>query len=599
MASLASRRTRMIAVDTERASPFAQSLLFAWIAVFMYEGDAPLAERRAAALSLDRDLLRDLLGSEDLRELLDPAALDAVELELQRLVGRAAGSLPRRGPRPAARPRSAQRRRDRGTGRPSGERRGPHAGCRAPGVPGRDRRGGAGRRRGGCGAAARGVGRNAPRRPPERVRRGPGASHRGPGRSVRPHARSVRHGRHRSTGSDSTPSRSAEALEALAAADRVVHGEFRPGGFEREWCDANVLASDPPSLAGGAAPGGGAGRCRGLRPVPARVAGCRSAAAGTRRADPGAAAAAGIRHPASILERDVLPARVQGFRPADLDALTASGELVWIGAPGRSGPTTGASRCCSATGRRRSCRSRSRGRPDRCTMPSAATWPTEEPRSGPTSCRQRARPIRRCCCDRSWDLVWAGEVTNDTLAPLRAFARSGRRRAAHARQTQTRRSFVARDRPPAPDGGRWWPIFVPRRSAPPSAPSPAPRRLLDRYGVVTREAVLAENTPGGFAGVYPVLRAMEESGSARRGYFVAGLGAAQFAVPGAVDRLRAARESRVGGADARRGRSGTAVRRRAALARDRRSAVALRGLVRRAGRAARRRRSSNAAPRRW
>ena len=94
MASVAARRTRLIAVDTERASPFAQSLLFAWIAVFMYEGDAPLAERRAAALSLDRDLLRDLLGSEDLRELLDPAALDDVELELQRLAdGRHARSI--------------------------------------------------------------------------------------------------------------------------------------------------------------------------------------------------------------------------------------------------------------------------------------------------------------------------------------------------------------------------------------------------------------------------------------------------------------------------------------------------------------------------
>ena len=94
MASIAARRTRVVAIDTERASPFAQSLLFGWIAVYMYEGDAPLAERRAAALSLDRDLLRDLLGSEDLRELLDPAALDEVELELQRLAdGRHARSV--------------------------------------------------------------------------------------------------------------------------------------------------------------------------------------------------------------------------------------------------------------------------------------------------------------------------------------------------------------------------------------------------------------------------------------------------------------------------------------------------------------------------
>ena len=86
MTDLRSRRIRVVAVDTAKASPFAQSLLFSWISVYMYEGDAPLAERRAAALALDRDLLRDLLGAEELRELLDPDALADLELELQRLV---------------------------------------------------------------------------------------------------------------------------------------------------------------------------------------------------------------------------------------------------------------------------------------------------------------------------------------------------------------------------------------------------------------------------------------------------------------------------------------------------------------------------------
>ena len=86
LTELRSRRVRVVSVDTAKASPFSQSLLFNWIAAYMYEGDAPLAERRAAALSLDRDLLRELLGAEELRELLDRDVLVSVELELQRLV---------------------------------------------------------------------------------------------------------------------------------------------------------------------------------------------------------------------------------------------------------------------------------------------------------------------------------------------------------------------------------------------------------------------------------------------------------------------------------------------------------------------------------
>ena len=85
LGGLRSRDIRVVTVETRQASPFAQSLLFGWIAVYMYEGDAPLAERRAAALALDRDLLRDLLGAEELRELIDPGVLADLELELQRL----------------------------------------------------------------------------------------------------------------------------------------------------------------------------------------------------------------------------------------------------------------------------------------------------------------------------------------------------------------------------------------------------------------------------------------------------------------------------------------------------------------------------------
>ena len=539
MASLASRRTRMIAVDTERASPFAQSLLFAWIAVFMYEGDAPLAERRAAALSLDRDLLRDLLGSEDLRELLDPAALDAVELELQRLVdGRRARSLdgvhdllrdlgPLGDDEIAA--RSDPPVRD-AVDRLVTERR-----VFRVAIAGVERVAAvedAGLLRAGLGATlpddVPSVFKEAPEHPIEDL----------VARFARTHGPFVT--------ADIAPrlgigaDRVREALEALAAVDRVVHGEFRPGGIEREWCDTDVLRR----IRGRSL----AALRREVEPVDAAAFARFLPAwqgADRPREGPDALTQAlqrlqGAALPASILERDVLPARVQGFRPADLDSLIASGELVWIGAgalgtddgritllfraeattlvpepgEGPAGPVHDAIRAHLAA----------RG---------ASFWPDLVQAAGTADTAVLLRAL--------WDLVWAGEVTNDTLAPLRAFARSGHRRArtpARPRPGQLRRAG-----PPA--GAGRWSLVADLTSA---AIGPTERaiaraeRLLDRYGVITREAVLAEGTPGGFAGVYPVLRAMEESGTTRRGYFVAGLGAAQFAVPGAVDRLRASRD---------------------------------------------------------
>ncbi len=139
-----------------------------------------------------------------------------------------------------------------------------------------------------------------------------------------------------------------------------------------------------------------------------------------------------------------------------------------------------------------------------------------------------------------WDLVWAGEITNDTFGPLRVPRRaSAKRSSARARPHPGRLSRLG---PPA--GAGRWSLVVPLLEP---EPTPTERahaaalQLLERQGVVTREAVRAEGAAGGFAGVYPVLRALEESGRTRRGWFVAGLGAAQFALPGAVDRLRAHR----------------------------------------------------------
>ena len=150
-----------------------------------------------------------------------------------------------------------------------------------------------------------------------------------------------------------------------------------------------------------------------------------------------------------------------------------------------------------------------------------------------------------------WDLVWAGEVTNDSLAPLRAVAVPvGGTAVRAARQggparTRPRPGRLTRIGPPA-GAGRWSlvaPLLEPA-AAPTEAAHAAARQLVERHGVVTREAVLAEGVVGGYASVYGVLKVLEERGAVRRGYFVSGLGAAQFALPGAVDRLRQSARAR-------------------------------------------------------
>jgi ATP-dependent Lhr-like helicase len=539
MASIAARRTRVVAIETERASPFAQSLLFGWIAVYMYEGDAPLAERRAAALSLDRDLLRDLLGSEDLRELLDPAALDEVELELQRLAdGRRARSVdgvhdlvrdlgPLEADEIAARfegdAAAAVEQLER-------ERRV----LRLP-IAGREHVAAvedAGRLRDGLQVA---IPAEVPAAFTEPV---PHAVHELAARYARTHAPFTARDVVRRLGADAGAVRA--ALEALTADGRIAHGEFRPGGVEREWCDVDVLRRiRRRSLAA---------LRREVEPVDAPTFG-RFLPAWQGVDRPAASAHAltealtrlqGAAMPASILERDVLPARVLGYREADLDALTASGDLVWVGC-GAIGADDG--RVALVFRDRASTLVPTReGDPpegrvhdairEHLSHRGASFWPDLVSAAGTADERTLLRAL--------WELVWAGEVTNDTLSPLRAYARSTRRTA--QRGAKPRPGSLQRAGPPA-GAGRWSLVADLAADASPTEQAlERAERLLDRYGVVSREAVLAEGTPGGFAGVYPILRAMEESGSARRGYFVAGLGAAQFAMPGAVDRLRDLRD---------------------------------------------------------
>ena len=182
--------------------------------------------------------------------------------------------------------------------------------------------------------------------------------------------------------------------------------------------------------------------------------------------------------------------------------------------------------------------------PVRCTLRAPRrTWPTRARRSGPSWCgpprRRASGSDDDAVLDALWDLVWAGEVTNDSFAPLRARiagkARKGGGRRP-ARPSEPRPACPGSVRPP---GAGRWSLVAPLRDPVPTPTEAAHARalqLLERYGVLTREAALGEGTEGGFAGVYPVLKALEEQGRVRRGYFVAGLGAAQFALPGAVDR---------------------------------------------------------------
>jgi ATP-dependent Lhr-like helicase len=541
LADVRARRVRVVPVDTVRSSPFAQSLLFRWISIYMYEGDSPLAERRAAALSLDRDLLRELLGAEDLRELIDPGALAGLELELQHLAeGRRARNaddvhdlLRRLGDLSTAEVAA------RSIGDPSSwldalEREARAIRLRVAGeerfVAVED----AGRYRDALGAALPiGV-------PAIFTGSTPAPLEALVARYARTHgpfgASDV------ATRLGAVPDRIASALASLETQGRVVRGEFRPGGLEREWCDADVLRSI---------------RRRSLAVLRTEVEPVEPAALGrflaewhavTRpRSGPTALVDAiaqlqGASIPASIVEAEVLRARVRGYRAADLDALCASGDVVWMGSGG-----IGADDGRISFGFREHLRLVAPPLPE--TRPDG---PVHEAlrehlrRSGasfwPELFAAAGVPDERTVLAALWDLVWAGEVTNDTLAPLRAFLTRRPSKAARA-GAKPRPGAIRRAGPPAA-AGRWSSVagLLEPTPAPTQAAHARAMQLLERHGVLTREAVLAEGAPAGYAGVYGVLRALEESGKVRRGYFVDGLGAAQFALPGAVERLRDLRE---------------------------------------------------------
>ncbi|WP_431880799.1 Lhr family helicase [Micromonospora chalcea] len=553
MRDLAARKVRLVEVESERPSPFARSLLFGYVGAFLYEGDAPLAERRAAALALDSGLLGELLGRVDLRELLDPEVLAETArqlrwrteqrrprdpedvVELLRVVGDlSSAELAERGvPESWADELAAARRVLRV--RIAGEGRW---------VVVED----AARLRDALGVALPvGVAEAylAPVADPLTDLVARYARTHGPFAAATCAARF-------GLGVFVVE----QALRRLAANGRVVSGEFAPDTVGTQWCDAEVLRLlRRRSLAA---------LRREIEPVPPRALATflpRWQQVGSSARGVEAVAAAleqlqGVNVPASALERLVLPARVADYSPAQLDELCASGEVVWAGAGAISGGDGWVTLAYADVA------------PLLLPPPDEALTLTPLHESVLDALADGQALFFRSLSDRVgatddaalsgavWDLVWAGHLTNDTLAPLRAALGAGgaHRSRPSAPRTRYRRpgrvALPSRGGPPTM-AGRW--SRLPERDSDPTRRAAAlADLLLERHGVVTRGAVVAEQVTGGFAGVYPVLSALEERGAARRGYFVEGLGAAQFAVPGAVDRIRAL-------ADDSQGRGGPAV----------------------------------------
>ncbi len=542
LTDIRARRVRVVSVETATASPFAASLLFDYVGSFMYDGDAPLAERRAQALALDRERLAELLGADELRELLDPAAVTDIELELQALAdGRRARSVD--GVHDLLR-RVGDLRSDEVTARVEGIDA-TQALARLAGdrravevrVAGEDRW-----------VAIEDVARY---RDALGVSPPPGIAETWLGPTDAPlDSLLLRWARTHAPFTAAQPAARwriggatvEERLLDLASRGMLLEGEFRPGGSEREFADADVLrALRRRSLAR---------LRREVEPVPAAGLarflpawqGIGSRAGGLDRLLEVVAQLEGYPIPVSILERDVLRARIGDYSPRLLDELGAAGEVVWVGrgAIGRDDGRVALYR---------------RERAE--LLASAGAFEGLERPEGELHQRVRSHLLRRGASfyrelraeigearnddellDALWDLVWAGEVTNDTFAALRALSlpRSRSRRRGSPRVTAMG---------PPRAAGRWSMVaglIGEARSATERRHATA-LALLERHGVVTREAVIGEGLAGGFASVYPLLKAMEESGRVRRGYFVDGLGGAQFALPGAVDRLRAERDS--------------------------------------------------------
>ena len=561
---IARRQIRVLTVDTDTPSPFATSLLFSYVGQFMYEGDSPLAERRAAALSLDASLLAELLGRVELRDLLDAAVVADTETELQRLAADrkardkegVADLLRLLGPLTTAELEARCETPDAAAGWVAdlvSDRRALEVSFAGSSwwVAIED----ASRLRDALGVP---LPIGVPDAFVEPVEDPMGDLVSRYARTHGPFSVADVAGRF---GVGSAVAR--DVLLRLAAAKRVVEGEFRPGGSGSEWCDAEVLRRlRRRSLA--------AAR-QDVEPVPTHVLGRFlprwQHVGGTLRGLDGVVTVidqlAGVPIPASAWESLILPQRVRDYSPALLDELTATGEVVWSGHgsisskdgwlclhPADAAPVTlPLPRGDELSDLQHAVLQALSG--------GGAFFFRQLSDTVGTVLRERAvdPPDDTTLAAALWDLVWTGHLTNDTFAPLRALLHGTARSApSHrpARRSPRARSYQRYARPTLPTrtgpptvGGRW--ALVPEVDTDPTVRAHATAEiLLERYGVVTRGSVMDEGIPGGFGGVYKVLTGFEDSGRARRGYFVDSLGGAQFSTSDVVDRLRSESERSIG-----------------------------------------------------
>lgn len=519
---LSSRAIRMVEVETRAPSPFARSLVFDYVAAFLYQGDAPLAERRAQALTLDRNLLAELLGAEELRELLDPAVLDELEDELQHRAEerrarhadalhdmlRQLGDLSRQeieerctqDPTPWIEQLQKQRRIAKL--RVAKEERW---------IAAED----AALYRDGLGAVPPSGLPQAflePAQAPLENLLSRYSRTRGPFLTQQVAARF------------GTPEARLEPiLKALVHRHQLLLGEFRPGGLQREWCDPEVLRR---------------WRRRTLARLRGQVAPVESAVLGRFLAlwhgigveKSGTAALMqivtqleGLPLSFEELEKAIFPARLPNFTPRQLDDLGQTGAIVWIG-HGALGNRDGK----IALYRRERVGLLARPPGEQPLEPihqAILTFLEERGASFFMDLRTGVKDFMAAELEAAMeDLIWSGHVTNDLFAPLR--------------------SLGTKSRKTPPLAGRWTLVARLLEEREQTARTHAwVHTFLERYGIVSREAVAGEGLEGGFTPLYTVLKMMEEGGKVRRGYFVEGLSAAQFAMAGAVDRLRSARTS--------------------------------------------------------
>jgi len=545
--AIAQRTIRVHVVDSRTPSPFAGAVLFGYVANYIYDGDAPLAERRAQALSIDQDQLRELLGDADLRELLDESAIEETELQLQCLA-------------PDYKARTADALHDLLL------RLGDltHDDLEARSLV--EQTSEAITRLVASGRVLQITIANQPRLiaiedaarlrdalhiqlptniPATLLEPVPDALLEIIRRFARTHGPFTSHDVARRFAI--TPDAAEHILQRLVSLGRVIEGGFRPGGLNREWVDAEVLRTiRRRSLA----------RLRREiepveQPVLARLITRWQGVVQPRRGLDALLdtieSLQGAALPASLLESEILPARIDNYSPTDVDTLIAAGEVVWAGIE-PLGDRDGRIALYLAE-----------------KLP--ILWPIANTDSStPIPDRQTAildylqrngasffQPLHEAIgagfpgetIDALWALVWQGKLINDGLHALRAYSekpatsRPGKR-------VHNQTAFRSRRTTPPTAQGRWSlnPATLTPRDITAWSHAIA-QQLLTRYGVVFRETAHAENLPGGFSAIYDVLKLLEESGRVRRGYFAADLGATQFALPAAVDMLRTLRHSAI------------------------------------------------------